>query len=839
MLLKTWLSKFKQFHAGWYPRRSGRRRGAWDRFRSSVSEIQQLEVRTLPSSIQYAPLSLVTDYTESVSDPAIRTDGSMSITSLAATDDGSTGFVPFGFTINMGGDGLTGFYLNNNGNITFASSLSTYTPFGISNATLAMLAPFFADVDTRGGAGLAGYGFTQIQGRDAVIINWHDVGYFNRKINKLNDFQIALIDRSDIASGDFDFEFNYEKILWETGDFSGGSNGLGGNSARVGFVEAAAGNWTEFIGSGSSGSLLDSGANNLSGHNYNSVVNGRYRFQVRNGLIQTPLSIDSSSVGENSEIGTTIGTFLAADLESNNVYTYSLSSGQGDNNLFSIDGNELLLGTSLDYEQQSSYTIYVQAVNQNNVGFMRSITVNVNDEGDAPTDISLSANSVVENSSTGTVIGTLSGTDPSPTSTLTYSLVSGTGSTDNGAFTIVGDELRTNSAVDYESQPSYSIRVRVTDETSLTYEKVFTINVSGLNEAPTEISLSQNSVTENSASGTTIGTLSTTDPDAGESFSYSLVSGTGDTDNGVFTIIENQLKTAAVFNFETKSSYSIRIRSTDSGNLTYEKVFSISVANANEIPTNITLSNDIQIENAAYVIIGSFVTTDDDIGNTSTYTIQPGGDGSQFTISGSTLRVGATGLDFEAGATRSVTIRSTDQGGLFYDKTFTIHVSDINEAPVLAAGYFPQLPDWWRFSETNPGNSVSNLINSVSPNTWISDPDAGALKGFAVIDAANSRGTWEYSTDNGTTWNSLADSSTTNARLLNGNAKIRFNPSSSKIKGEISLTVVAWDQTTGVNGNTADVTVRGGMTAFSLNSTQVKQNILKKQPQIQKNRQRT
>jgi len=828
MLLNAWLSKFKRFHAGWYPRRQTRRRSSRDRFGSVGPELSQLEVRQLPSSIPFAPLPLVTDYSESASDPAIRTDGSMSMTSMAATDDGSTYLVSLGFTIAFGGSSYNSFYVNNNGNLTFTSTLSTYSPFGITNASIPMLAPFFADVDTRGsGSGLASFGFTQIQGRNAAIINWDDVGYFNRKVNKLNDFQLVLIDRSDLGAGKFDFEFNYEAIEWETGDFSGGSNGLGGTSAHVGF-SADDGSWTEFVGSGVHGALLNAGSNSLPGHNYGSVVNGRYRFQVRNGKVQAGMNLDDNSVDETAPIGTVVGTLQSVDPDSDNTYTYTLISGT---DKFTIVGNELRLSSVLDYEEQTSYSIIVQGLNQENVGFQRNLTINVNNLGEnPPTDVALSAETVAENSATGTVIGTLSGTDADTGAILSYSLVSGTGSTDNSSFTIVGDELRTNAAVDFESKSSYSIRVRVTDETDLTYEKVFTISVTDEEEAPTDISLSESSVEENSATGTTVGTLTSTDPDTGETFTYSLVSGTGDSDNGSFTIDGDQLKTAASFNYEAKSSYSIRIRTTDSANQTYEKAFTISVTNVNETPTNISLSNDTQVENAAYAIIGSFTTTDQDSGNTFTYTIRPGGDGSQFAISGATLRVGGSGLNFEAGSTRSVTIRSTDQGGEYYDKVFTIQVLDLNEAPVLAAGYFPQLPEWWRLSETNTGESVANLITSVSPNTLITDQDAGSLKGFAVIDATNLNGTWEYSTDGGTSWSSLADTSTTNARLLNENAKIRFVPSSRKFKGEVSLTIVAWDQTSGTNGGTSDASVRGGTTAFSLNSTQVKQRIQKKRP---------
>ncbi len=85
--------------------------------------------------------------------------------------------------------------------------------------------------------------------------------------------------------------------------------------------------------------------------------------------------------------------------------------------------------------------------------------------------------------------------------------------------------------------------------------------------------------------GTTVGTLSTADPDVGDTQSYSLVAGTGSTDNASFTITGTSLKTNAAFDFETKSSYSIRVRTTDAGAF-FEKVFTISVTNVNEAPVN-------------------------------------------------------------------------------------------------------------------------------------------------------------------------------------------------------------------------------------------------------------
>ena len=79
--------------------------------------------------------------------------------------------------------------------------------------------------------------------------------------------------------------------------------------------------------------------------------------------------------------------------------------------------------------------------------------------------------------------------------------------------------------------------------------------------------------------------FSTTDPDAGDTFTYALVSGTGSSDNAAFTINGNQLKINGSPDFEAKSSYNIRIKTTDAGGLSYEEAVTIGVNNVNEAPT--------------------------------------------------------------------------------------------------------------------------------------------------------------------------------------------------------------------------------------------------------------
>ncbi|MCA9094757.1 MAG: hypothetical protein KDA68_14820, partial [Planctomycetaceae bacterium] len=118
----------------------------------------------------------------------------------------------------------------------------------------------------------------------------------------------------------------------------------------------------------------------------------------------------------------------------------------------------------------------------------------------------------------------------------------------------------------------------------------------GFNFTPTNIELSNSSLAEYEHLGALIGTFSSTDTNSSESFTYSLVAGEGDTGNAAFTIVGNQLQNAVVFDYEAQDTYSIRVRTTDLGGLTFEKVFSISVIDVSEIGA-IPLGSEFRVSN--------------------------------------------------------------------------------------------------------------------------------------------------------------------------------------------------------------------------------------------------
>ncbi|HDS1197311.1 TPA: fibronectin type III domain-containing protein [Shewanella algae] len=106
-----------------------------------------------------------------------------------------------------------------------------------------------------------------------------------------------------------------------------------------------------------------------------------------------------------------------------------------------------------------------------------------------------------------------------------------------------------------------------------------TLGVTGAfsgNQSPTDISLSNNSVSQSGSSNAVVGTLTTTDADVGDSFSYALIAGSGDTNNSSFNLSGDSLRANNASTL-VGGSYSIRVQTTDSGNATFEKAFSITV----------------------------------------------------------------------------------------------------------------------------------------------------------------------------------------------------------------------------------------------------------------------
>ncbi|WP_027360613.1 DUF4347 domain-containing protein, partial [Desulforegula conservatrix] len=137
------------------------------------------------------------------------------------------------------------------------------------------------------------------------------------------------------------------------------------------------------------------------------------------------------------------------------------------------------------------------------------------------------------------------------------------------------------------------VTVTATDKNSVSASDTRTIAVTPVNDAPTDIALSASTASTFDASNYVVGTFSSTDVDTGDTHTYSLVPGIGDTNNGIFNINSNQLRLTNP-SVLTAGTYSARICTTDNGtgNLTYEEAFTITVTDSLIVNTNSDVGDD-------------------------------------------------------------------------------------------------------------------------------------------------------------------------------------------------------------------------------------------------------
>ncbi|CAN5820243.1 hypothetical protein BH11BAC7_BH11BAC7_12480 [soil metagenome] len=157
-------------------------------------------------------------------------------------DDGSSPLITLPFSFNFFGTMNNSLYINNNGNISFGASYATFTASSFPSSSFQMIAPFWADVDTRGAlSGLVYYKITSTY----MIVKWENVGYFNAHDSLLSTFQLIITDGLDsIVPGGSNVSFCYGDMQWTTGDASMGLNGFGGSASTTGVNQ---GNGTDYF----------------------------------------------------------------------------------------------------------------------------------------------------------------------------------------------------------------------------------------------------------------------------------------------------------------------------------------------------------------------------------------------------------------------------------------------------------------------------------------------------------------------------------------------------------------------------------------------------------------
>ena len=333
----------------------------------------------------------------------------------------------------------------------------------------------------------------------------------------------------------------------------------------------------------------------------------------------TDINLSSMSFNENISAGSEIATINTVDPDSTGSFTYSLVSeattsalavtfqNVGGGNKYFIDGQqqsvlELIEGNTYNFNWSSS----------SNHPFRLSTTSDGTHNGGVEYTTGVTVDTVNH-------ITTIIVSNSAPTLYYYCQHHAGMGgianitTDDNNHFEIVGDKLKIKNSPDYETKSTYNIRIKSEDESNNTYTEKFTLTVNDITEAPTDITLSSMSFEENIPVGSDIATISTTSPDNGGSFTYSLVSGTGDSDNSYFEIVNDKLLIKISPDYGTKNNYTIRLKTQTVNLLTYEKSFNLTVNNIHEY-TKLTKwysSEQVQQSTSSGHVGGAFAMSED------------------------------------------------------------------------------------------------------------------------------------------------------------------------------------------------------------------------------------
>ncbi len=413
----------------------------------------------------------------------------------------------------------------------------------------------------------------------------------------------------------------------------------------------------------------------------------------------------TNGVDENATLGTVVGiTGSAADADAtNNTITYSLQDDDGGRFTINSSTGVVTVAGAIDREADGpTRNITVRATSADSSFIDQVFAININDVDEFDvgpvTDSDVTANTVNENATVGSVVGiTALATDAdATTNAITYSLDDTAGgrfaiNASTGVITVANTAL-----LDYESVTSHNVTVRATSDDTSFSTAAFVINLlddtSEAGASPiSDTDVTSDGIAENAPIGSTIGiTALATDSDGTDTISYSL----DDDAAGRFAINGSTgvVTLAGGIDAEVATSHNITVRATSTDTSFSTAVFVIAISDVDEFDVAAVTDNDGAVdavnENAA---IGTSVGVtafgaDLDVTNSAiSYSLQDN-DGGRFAIDSSTGVVTVAGaIDREAdGPNRNITVRATSADSSFTDQIFTIGINDIDEFDVGA-----------------------------------------------------------------------------------------------------------------------------------------------------------
>lgn len=540
------------------------------------------------------------------------------------------------------------------------------------------------------------------------------------------------------------------------------------------------------------------------------------------------------NVAENQ---TTVTTVVAADVDSGTTLTYSLAGGL-DAARFTIDRTTgaLQFATAPNFERASDggrnnvYDVMVQVSDGQGGTATQSISVRVTDINEVPKITSnrggdVASVTIRENSA---AVTRVRATDPDRGTRMTYSVVGGA---DAALFTINQRTgvLRFNSAQNFE-QPTdanrnnvYQVVVQASDGRGGIDSQVINVRVTNVNEAPTDLSLPANTVTENATTGTVVGRVTGTDQDASDTKTYSLTDTAGgrfaiDSTTGVIRVADG-----SVLDYESATNHTVTVRVTDRGGLTYDETFTINLTNVNEAPTGADTTITINKDTSYTLTTANFGFSDVDVGDSwSAVRIDTVPGAGTLTLSGVAVTAGQVMTVSDLTAGNLVFTPAADAKGTGY-ASFTFSVRD-------SGNLYDAVPNILTFDMT-PVNDAP--INTVPEAQTVVEDMPLTFTGLSVNDVDDNLSTVQLAVGNGTLRVSLAGGATISAGA-NDSSTLTLSGRQPQINaalatltyqgtvnfaGSDTLTITSTDTNSGTDVDTVAITVTAvndGLTGLPL-----------------------
>ncbi len=221
-----------------------------------------------------------------------------------------------------------------------------------------------------------------------------------------------------------------------------------------------------------------------------------------------------------------------------------------------------------------------------------------------------------------------------------------------------------------DSGKKITVRVQYTDKAGNAEDALSspTLPVNYANHAPTDITLNPLFIYSNEYLAE-VGRLSTTDPDAGDSHTYTV-------DDERFEVVYDnllRLKGDNYIPFGSIGTITLNVTATDALGASFTKAFTIEVTKPkNQPPKKITLSKNTVTSGIPGEVVGKLTTIDLNVGDTHTYTLSD----SRFEVSSDGMLKLKEGVSVDAATESSIylQVRATDSGGWVCTENFTLQV---------------------------------------------------------------------------------------------------------------------------------------------------------------------